>query len=166
MSADRVDRRGEATAPPAWPPSAWEWDLEVAATWGVPVLISAGVAASQEIARQLSRRHSPRLAVRVIDCRGSDAAAAVRSLTPGYHQGRRPEILLFQEVYALSREDQALLEGQLEEILLHPEDCSSVRILASSSVPLFDLVVQQAFQERLYYLLNMMHIQPPERPHG
>lgn len=141
---------------------AWESDIEVAALSGVPVLISAGPIESEGIACRLSRRSpSPHPAMRIVDCRGPEGAAAVRSLTGSHKRRAAPEILLLQEIYALDHAHQALLEQQVEKALLHPEVCSPVRLLASSSVPLFDRVTQQSFRERLYYLLNMIHIELP-----
>lgn len=162
MSAEPVGRSMTATAARGWTPWSWEEDVEVAARHDVPVLLSAGPAESQEIACHLSRNsRSPRPWVRIVDCRQPEAAGAVRSLTGTDYGGDCPEILLLQEVWALSHADQSALETQLEEALLHREACPQVRILASSSVPLYEQVVQQAFHERLYYLLNMIHIELP-----
>ncbi len=160
MSAETIGRQAIVVDPsPAL--SAWDADMEVAATRSVPVLISAGPAESQEIASQLSRRsRSPWPVLKVVDCRQADAAGALQAL------GQRtrsdpPEVLLLQEVYALSRADQVILERGLEETLLHAEPSSPVRVLASSSVPLFDRVVRLAFRRRLYYMLNMIHLELP-----
>ena len=162
MSAVPLGNPITATAAPAWTPSSWEKDVELAASHHVPVLISAGPAESQEIACQLSRKsRSPRPWVRIVDCREPEAAGVVQSLTGKDHAGYCPEIVLLQEVWALSRKDQSALEAQLEQAVLHPEACAEVRILASSSVPLFERVGAQEFGERLYYRLNMIHIELP-----
>jgi len=163
MPAEPLGRLMTAPAAPSWTPWSWEKDVEVAASHNVPVLISAGPAESQEIACQLSRKsRSPRPWVRIVDCREPEAAGAVQSLGGNDHAGYCPEILLLQEVWALSHDDQRVLEARLERALLHPEPCSQVRILASSSVPLFERVCRQEFHERLYYLLNIIHIELPE----
>jgi transcriptional regulator of acetoin/glycerol metabolism len=143
--------------------SAADEELQLAASVGVPVLISGSPAASREIACELDRRSSsPAGSVEVVDCRRQGAIAALRSTT-GRGTKRcdagRAKILLFQEVHALSPGDQALLARQLERQRVRSNPV--VRILASSSVPLFDRVVDQLFNESLFYRLNVIHIVIP-----
>jgi transcriptional regulator of acetoin/glycerol metabolism len=141
-------------------------DLRLATVTDLPVLISGTPAASREIACELDRQsRSPKGAVAVVDCRERGALGALQSLT---HDPIDPDdaaavrILLLQEVHALDPVDQALLEKEIEELRMRPG--RPLRILASSSAPLFDRVVDQLFSERLYYRLNVIHlIVPPRR---
>jgi hypothetical protein len=132
-----------------------EEDISLAALVDVPVLISGPAAACCELACELDRRStSPVGAVEVIDCRVHDA---LRSLEPGKEPTTdAAKILLLQEVHALSPDDQLRLTRQLDEIGRPPLGVR--RIVASSSVPLFDRVVDQLFSEPLYYRLNIIHI--------
>jgi hypothetical protein len=145
--------------------SAVDSDIRLAAKSAVPVLISAELSASREIACELDRRsRSPCGAVRIVDCRHHDAPAAITSLIDRNTNGRgadRVEILLLEEVHALSPHDQGLLERQLEALLLHSSSHPGVRVVASSTEPLFERVLERSFQARLYYLLNMIHIVVP-----
>ena len=140
-----------------------EEDISLAALVDVPVLISGPAAACCELACELDRRStSPVGAVEVIDCRVHDA---LRSLERGKEStADAAKILLLQEVHALSPDDQLRLTRQLDEIGRPPMGVR--RILASSSVPLFDRVVDQLFSEPLYYRLNVIHIVINPNHHG
>lgn len=146
--------------------SGIETEIQLAAARYVPVLISAGLIASQRIACELDRRsRSPRGAVVVLDCRQHGAVVALECLTGGeaaLGEDGLPNTLLLQEVHALSASDQEALEQHMERVLLNPGPSPLVRIVASSSVPLFDRVVQRSFRERLYYRLSMVHIVVPQ----
>jgi DNA-binding NtrC family response regulator len=66
-------------------------------------------------------------------------------------------ILLLQEVHVLNRTEQAQFERRLAEWRLSRRS-SRVRVMASSSAPLFDRVKEGSFDERLYYRLNVIHV--------
>ena len=132
---------------------ASEEDISLAALVDVPVLITGPAAACRELACELDRRStSPVGAVEVIDCRSENA---LKALAPQEEQ-TDVKILLLQEIHALSPEDQLRLTRELEHV--GRATSSGRRILASSSVPLFDRVVDQLFDENLYYRLNVIHI--------
>ena len=144
--------------------SGVEEDLQLAAAVDVPVLISGPPDASSEIACEIDRRSgAPRRTVEVIDCRQGDAIAVLQSRTlEQMSRGRirGTKILLLQEVHALSLADQALLVRRLD--FARPvRGRRGIRILASSSVPLFERVVDQLFDESLFYRLNVIHIVVP-----
>ena len=144
-------------------------DLRLATTTDLPVLISGPPAASREIACELDRRSRfPVGAVAIVDCREPGALHALRSLThDDIIPGETPHvrILLLQEVHALEPSDQVLLEKEIEQVRMRP--FCPLRILASSSAPLFERVVDQLFSERLFYRLNVIHVVvPPDRRMG
>jgi hypothetical protein len=135
---------------------ASEEDISLAALVDVPVLITGPAAACRELACELDRRsRSPSGAVEVIDCRSEDA---LRTLAPQEEEAcpSDAKILLLQEIHALSPDDQLRLTRELD----HGGRATwgGRRILASSSIPLFDRVVDQLFDENLYYRLNVIHI--------
>ena len=66
-------------------------------------------------------------------------------------------ILLLQEVHALNLHEQAQFERRLAEWRVCRRN-SGLRIMASSSAPLFDRVRDGLFDERLYYRLNVIHM--------
>jgi transcriptional regulator of aromatic amino acid metabolism len=131
-----------------------EEDISLAALVDVPVLITGPAAACRELACELDRRStSPVGAVEVIDCRSENA---LRGLAPDEESLVDARILLLQEVHALSPDDQLRLTRELDQV--GGPSRGGRRILASSSVPLFDRVVDQLFDENLYYRLNVIHI--------
>lgn len=135
-------------------------DIELAAASLMPLLISADPVASRAIAVELDRyATSGRGDVDVVDCRQAGVLGA--RLPAGRRAGH--SVLLLQEVHALSRDDQTLLEQQLESELLQPP-ASRIRVVSSSSASLYDQVLEARFPERLYYLLNMIHIVVPPAP--
>lgn len=132
---------------------ASEEDISLAALVDVPVLITGPAAACRELACELDRRStSPAGAVEVIDCRSENA---LRALAP-QEEKTDAKILLLQEIHALSPDDQLRLTRELDHV--GGATSTGRRILASSSVPLFDRVVDQLFDENLYYRLNVIHI--------
>lgn len=146
-------KASESGSPAALAP---EEDISLAALVDVPVLITGPAAACRELACELDRRSaSPVGAVEVIDCRTENA---LRVFEPG--EGRTVQqdakILLLQEVHALSPVDQLRLTRELDD--QRRATRGNRRILASSSIPLFDRVVDQLFDEDLYYRLNVIHI--------
>jgi DNA-binding NtrC family response regulator len=135
---------------------ASEEDISLAALVDVPVLITGPAAACRELACELDRRStSPGGAVEVIDCRSENALRALASDEKNAMPSEA-KILLLQEVHALSPDDQLRLTRELDH--MGRASWGGRRILASSSVPLFDRVVDQLFDENLYYRLNVIHI--------
>ena len=139
-------------------------DLELATETDLPVLISGSPSASRAFARELYRKcRAPKGSVEVVDCREGAALSTLHDLmrpADGVADARaRARILLLEEVHALGPTDQALLEQEIEDMRTRP--ACPVRILASSSAPLFDRVVDQLFSERLFYRLNLIHVVVP-----
>ena len=134
-----------------------EEDISLAALLDVPVLITGPEADCRELACELDRRStSPVGAVEVIDCRTENALKALESEEEKAVQNDA-KILLLQEVHALSPDDQLRLTRELDHV--GRTTCGGGRrILASSSVPLFDRVIDQLFDENLFYRLNVIHI--------
>ena len=133
-----------------------EEDISLAALLDVPVLITGPAADCRELACELDRRSSsPVGAVEVIDCRTENALKALEAGDETTIQ-QDPKILLLQEVHALSPDDQLRLTRELDHV--GRTTWTGRRILASSSVPLFDRVIDQLFDENLFYRLNVIHI--------
>ena len=133
-----------------------EEDISLAALLDVPVLITGPAADCRELACELDRRsNSPVGAVEVIDCRTENALKALEA-EEERTVPNDAKILLLQEVHALSPGDQLWLTRELNHV--GRMTCNGRRILASSSVPLFDRVIDQLFDEDLFYRLNVIHI--------
>jgi hypothetical protein len=72
-------------------------------------------------------------------------------LMPGEHRGT----LIVPMVDSLDRDQQKRLVLWLEKT------AGSVRVIATTSVPLFAMVQRGAFLDRLYYLLNIIRLELP-----
>jgi DNA-binding NtrC family response regulator len=137
-----------------------EEDIRCAARSGVPVLITGHPDAGREIACAIDRRSAaPRGAVEVVDCRKRGAVTHAMAYAPRERapDARSGSILLLQEIHALSPNEQEQIDCRLAE-LRSSEPESAVRIIASSSAPLFDRVLEGSFDERLYYRLAVIHM--------
>ena len=136
-------------------------DIGCAARSDVPVLITGGPDESREIAVAIDRRsHTTHGSVDVIDCRSLGALGRVMShasWSSVANGARHGSILLLQEVQALIPHEQAQFEHRLAEWRVSRRN-SGLRIMASSSAPLFDRVRDGSFDERLYYRLNVIHM--------
>lgn len=150
----------ECGAEEARVPALLAEDIGCAARSDVPVLISGEPEKGREIACAIDRRsRRPKGAVEVVDCRERGALGKVLSFTPrdASASAARASILLLQEVHALSLTDQAEFEDRLAE-LRTSRRANGIRIIASSSAPLFERVQEGSFDERLYYRLNVIHM--------
>ena len=149
--------------------SHWEqlaFDIHVAAQTRAPVLISAPASCAENVARAIAAYSSawtpPELVV--CDCsEGIDLAAAVASARA---RGIDPDkvTLLLREVHALGEAEQA----EIARVVGGPDGPRLIapRIISTSSVSLFDRVRTGAFNERLFYRLNVMHIVVREKTDG
>jgi DNA-binding NtrC family response regulator len=139
----------------------FEDEIRCAARSDVPVLITGDPEEGREIACAIDRRsRTPRGTVEVVDCRQRGAFTRVMSDAPfsrPSQKGARAPILLLQEVYALSPNEQAEIDGRLAELRASSR-AAAPRIMASSSSPLFERVQEGSFDERLYYRLNVIHM--------
>ena len=136
-------------------------DIGCAARSDVPILITGGPEQGREIACAIDRKsRTPSGSVDVIDCRSLGALGRVMSHASWYgatNGTAHGSILLLQEVHALNLHEQAQFEHRLAESRVSRRN-AGLRIMASSSAPLFDRVRDGSFDERLYYRLNVIHM--------
>jgi len=79
-------------------------------------------------------------------------------------RGRMPKsVVLFREVQALSRWNQTQLAELLATRRRGPD---AVRVAASTSIDLFELVCDEQFDDTLYYLLNVVLLKAPTNGSG
>lgn len=131
-------------------------DIGCAARSDVPVLIMGGPEDGREIACAIDRRsEAPKGSVEVVDCRQGGALERLMDSEP--RERGRASIVLLQEVHALSLNEQAEVDHRLEELRIARRS-TGIRIMASSSAPLFERVQDGSFDERLYYRLNVIQM--------
>jgi DNA-binding NtrC family response regulator len=139
-------------------------DIHLAARSGAAVLISAPADCAENVARTITAFSSTWRGedLLVVDCRRE----AIRQLVAGIQHRRgavrlrsgqdcAPGTVLLREVHALPRSDQIEIASVVGASAALP---SWPRIISTSSVSLFDRVRSGAFDEQLFYRLNVVHI--------
>jgi hypothetical protein len=136
----------------------FDMDLAIAARSGLSLLITAYPPVALELACEVSYRAGHAAAVTVVDCEDPDAERALAALCedaalPG--RGPAKGVVLLREVQRLTPTTQALLCAALG---VEPGNRPARSVIASSSVPLYDLTRSGAFDDRLFYRLNTISI--------
>jgi sigma-54-interacting transcriptional regulator len=132
----------------------FSWDETLAQLAPVCILISATRDAAWGAARKIAHGSSCRLSW--IDCDTVDADEAadlLRTHVVGHSAAKDDRILFLREVHALTPENQALLSE-----LIAQRTSRRPRLIASSSLSLYEWVRQGLFDEVLFYKLNAVHI--------
>ncbi len=141
-------------------PTWCEIDINLAARYDGPVLISATPEDALAVARliaTLGRGGSP---TQVLICdlaAGDNVMTAMADAALRQHLGSERLILLLREVQALTPSDQTIVMKRLVDRQLRPFE-NTARIIGSSSINLFERVEQGTFDARLFYRLNAIHI--------
>ena len=134
-------------------PPDCEADIRLARSLDGQVLISAPPERALAVAERIgtgATRAGAAARVEVCDVAlGQDVLTAIAQPA----DANRPSILLLREVHTLSAGQQCALK----RLLIGPRGRAS-RLVASSSVSLFDRVREGAFDADLFYHLNTIHI--------
>jgi DNA-binding NtrC family response regulator len=134
-------------------------DIHVAAHNRAPVLITAPAPCGENVARAIaafaSAWNPPDLVV--CDCAAGGNLADAFADARARNSDPDKVTLLLREVHALGLADQAEV-ARMVGGPAGPKRPGAPRIISTSSVSLFDRVRQGAFDERLFYRLNVMHI--------
>jgi hypothetical protein len=139
-----------------------DFEIQIAAQSSVPVLITAPPEQALAVARDIGARGRSGNALPVLICDpagGDDVIAAVKEEGPETLPADAVGILVVREVHALTETEQAELMTLLDDRQVRRSGRNR-RIVATSSVSLFDRVVQGTFDARLFYRLNTIHIVP------
>jgi transcriptional regulator of acetoin/glycerol metabolism len=129
----------------------------------VAVLITAPPEQALEIAQEIASRASRNGAARLQVCdlaAGDDVVAALieNRLKAGANEDNRT--LVLQEVHLLSEIEQETVMKMFDARLTRPIS-HSPRIIATSSVSLYERVSDGVFDARLFHRLNVIHIIVP-----
>jgi hypothetical protein len=130
--------------------TAYRGEMQIAARATCAVLITAPPDDALEVARAIARERGWGDRILVCDF-GVPGAGRIWELLEAQPD---PRILLLREVHGLTPRQQALLMELMEEALSR----RAPRIMASSSVSLFDCVKRGSFDARLFYRLNTVHV--------
>jgi transcriptional regulator of acetoin/glycerol metabolism len=134
-------------------------DIQVAAHTRAPVLISAPAPCAENVARAIAAFSSAWTPPELVVCNCAEGVNLTAVVDGALARGADPDriTLLLREVHALGEADQAAIARVVGE----PgsgRPAGAPRIISTSSVSLFDQVRKGAFDERLFYRLNVVHI--------
>jgi nucleotide-binding universal stress UspA family protein len=132
-------------------------DLAAAAESTVPVLISAPSDRALPIAIAIatSRGATPD-DVLVVD--GATARTQLSTLMKSGASGRGGHrVVLLRDIEAFDHAQQAAV---MELLAQARRPGAAYRVIATTSVALFERVVEGSFDSELFYMLNMIHIKP------
>jgi hypothetical protein len=124
-------------------------DILLAVRSKLAVLITAPPDEALDIARAIAEQRGASDDLVICDFGAHRGSLADEAPT------RRPRILLLREVHDLTPRQQARLMEMMDE---QRDVEGAPRIIASSSVSLFDCVRRGSFDERLFYRLNTIHL--------
>jgi len=145
----------------------WPMDVKLAGLSGV-ALVQGAPEPALDVARIIAAEcGSDCSSLFVVNCdRLSEWQSA---FTMGWYlsdtsRGRMPNsLVLFREVHTLTRWNQM----QLAELLaIRRRGPDAVRVAASASVDLYQLVCEEQFYDTLYYLLNVVTLKAPSKASG
>ena len=134
-------------------------DIAVAASHAIPVLITAPMPCAQAIVQAIVSSHhlveTPEIVSYEVGTGDLSGALAEGRRVAARH-GRA--ILWLKEVHRLESDAQRSLMGEMTE---ETADSDVLQIIASSTADLYEYVNAGAFDDRLFYRLNTVHIVVP-----
>ena len=137
-----------------------EVDINLAVQSHTPVLITATPDDALRIAAAIAARGDRDRPLEVLVCdaaAGDDVVAAMADSRLRLGSDRQTHVLLIREVQLLKSSEQAAVYERLTD--RHSGQSGAVsRIIASSSIDLYVCVERGAFDARLFYRLNAIHI--------
>ena len=141
------------------------FDIHVAAKTRAPVLISAPASCAENVARAIAAYSSAWTPPELVVCDCAAGVNVAEAVARARARGIDPDkiTVLLREVHALGETEQA----EIARVIGEPGSRDGApRIISTSSVSLFDRVRKGAFDERLFYRLNVMHIVVKEKADG
>ena len=142
------------------------FDIHVAAKTRAPVLISAPASCAENVARAIAAYSSSWTPPELVVCDCAEGVNLAEAVASARARGIDPEkvTVLLREVHALGEAEQA----EIARVVGDPGRSrdNTPRIISTSSISLFDRVRKGAFDEHLFYRLNVMHIVVKEKADG
>ena len=133
-------------------------DMEAATRVSLPVLISAPRDCALRLALEIAMGSGEQGADGVVIVQAADTTYLQLALSRAATAHRdRPRTVVVQDVDALDHDQQRTLKLTIEDIAR--SGASACRIIATTSVPLFERVSKGLFDAGLFYRLNTIHIQ-------
>lgn len=132
-------------------------DMEAATRVSLPVLISAPRDCALRLALEIARGSGDKGADGVVIVQAADTTYLQSALSRAATARRDPHrAVVVQDVDALDHDQQRTLKLTIEDIAR--SGVNACRIIATTSVPLFERVSEGLFDAGLFYRLNTIHI--------
>lgn len=143
-----------------------EADIACALKCDVNVLVTGEPGVGKCSIAQRIHRESGRAATPLAAPRMPDALAQPARLEEAFQRARPDGTVLLERVERMSASVQSCLQKRIEDGAILQRGGRTVRVLTTGHSDFFDLVVLGLFNERLFYLLNTIHLSiPPLREH-
>ena len=154
MSTNKRPHSGFARAGLPWPLCV---DADLAEQTSVPVLVSGGQETALRVALDIASGSGGGDTgnVMIVDAAEVTDPRSLMSDLPA--SGGAPNTVVLREIQSLTAAQQAALVDPLAESR-RLSLSSAWRVIATTSVPLFDRVADGSFNARLFYILNSIHI--------
>jgi hypothetical protein len=132
-------------------------DMEAATRMSLPVLISAPRECALRLALEIAMASGDKGADGVVIVQAADTTYLQSALSRAVavHRDRHRAVVV-QDVDALDQDQQRTLKRTIEDIAR--SGAGGCRIIATTSVPLFERVSEGLFDVGLFYRLNTIHI--------
>lgn len=154
MSTNKRRRPGFARAGLPWPLCV---DADLAEQTSVPVLVSGGQETALRVALDIASGSGGGDTghVMIVDAGEVTDPRSFMSALPA--SGGAQNTVVLREIQSLTAAQQSALVDPLAESR-RLNLSSAWRVIATTSVPLFDRVADGSFNARLFYILNSIHI--------
>ena len=140
---------------PDWPVPMNRLDMAVATRMSLAVLISAPRDYALRLALEIATGQEGADGVVIVHAADTTYLQSVLSRAGTAHRDRHRAVVV-QDVDALDRDQQSTLKLTLDDIARN--GAGACRIIATTSVPLYERVSEGLFDAGLFYRLNTIHI--------
>jgi transcriptional regulator of acetoin/glycerol metabolism len=139
------------------PPHPLSVDTVLAARTSVPVLVSGDQETALRVALDIASRSGGGDAGNVMIVDAAEATGPGSFMHNAPESGGPLTTVILREIQSFTAAQQAALVELIAESR-RLNFSSAWRVIATTSVPLFDRVVEGSFNARLFYFLNSIHI--------
>jgi len=132
--------------------------MAIAGETPFPVLISAPSDRALPIAIAIAASAGAHQPDEVLVVESATARTQISSLTKAREAGRGHRVVLLRNIEAFDRAQQSLVVELLDHTFR--PGAARCRVIATTSVSLFEQVAEGSFDSDLFYKLNAIHIKP------
>ena len=140
------------------PTRALSLDMAIAVQTALPVLISAASDRAMPLAIAIAASAGANRPDDVLVVESATARMQISSLLEAGAAGRGHRVVLLRNIEAFDHAQQSAVVELLEHA--RRPGTAPFRVIATTSVALFDRVADGSFESKLFYKLNAIHLKP------